>query len=184
MWAFFKGEREWPLQKLTLSRLPAKGGDPLFSDKAVGGGAAPVLRWAWINKLKEHTLSTPSNMAAATPEETVKQIAAAVIETLEDDKAEELLVIDLEGKSSIADQMIIASGRSQRHVAALAEHVTRRIKDDGLGSARVEGLPNADWVLIDTGDIIVHLFRPEVRAFYNLERIWGTEATDHRNSAN
>lgn len=122
-------------------------------------------------------------MAAATPDETVKQIAAAVIETLEDDKAEELLVIDLEGKSSIADQMIIASGRSQRHVAALADHVTRRIKEDGFTRARVEGLPNADWVLIDTGDIIVHIFRPEVRAFYNLERIWGTEATDHRTEA-
>jgi len=134
--------------------------------------------------LKEsHTLSTSPTTAPATPEETVKLIAAAVIETLEDDKAEELLVIDLEGKSSIADQMIIASGRSQRHVAALAEHVTRRIKEDGLGQARVEGLPNADWVLIDTGDIIVHLFRPEVRAFYNLERIWGSDATDHRTSA-
>lgn len=157
---------------------------------------APCRQTSWSRRLacaivhalvqlrESHTLSTPSNRTAATPEETVKHIAAAVIETLEDDKAEELLVIDLEGKSSIADQMIIASGRSQRHVAALAEHVTRRIKEDGLGRARVEGLPNADWVLIDTGDIIVHLFRPEVRAFYNLERIWGADATDHRNSAN
>jgi len=103
-----------------------------------------------------------------------------VIETLEDDKAEELLVIDLEGKTSIADKMIIASGRSARHVSALADHVTQRLKADGLTRMRVEGLPNADWVLIDTGDIIVHLFRPEVRAFYNLERIWGQDAGDHR----
>ncbi|MEO1101379.1 MAG: ribosome silencing factor [Pseudomonadota bacterium] len=99
--------------------------------------------------------------------------------SLEDDKAEELLVIDLEGKSSIADQMIIASGRSARHVASLADHVVRRMKELGTGRARVEGLPNADWVLIDTGDIVVHIFRPEVRAFYNLERIWGEDASSH-----
>lgn len=103
-----------------------------------------------------------------------------MIETLEDDKAEELLVIDLKGKTSIADKMIIASGRSARHVSALADHITQRLRADGLKHLRVEGLPSADWVLIDAGDIIVHLFRPEVRAFYNLERIWGTEASDHR----
>lgn len=76
--------------------------------------------------------------------------------------------------------MIIASGRSARHVAALADHVTQRLKETGLKRIRVEGLPNADWVLIDTGDIVVHIFRPEVRSFYNLERIWGPEAGDHR----
>jgi len=108
-------------------------------------------------------------------------MTAAVIETLEDDKAEELLVIDLTGKTSIADKMIIASGRSARHVSALASHVTQRLKEDGLSSRlRVEGLPNADWVLIDTGDIVIHLFRPEVRAFYNLERIWTEDGSDHR----
>ena len=103
-----------------------------------------------------------------------------MIETLEDDKAEELVVIDLEGKTSIADKMIIASGRSARHVSALADHVTQRLKEDGTTRLRVEGLPNADWVLIDTGDVVIHLFRPEVRSFYNLERIWGTDAGDHR----
>lgn len=75
--------------------------------------------------------------------------------------------------------MIIASGRSQRHVSALADHLTRHLKEEGLGRVRVEGLPNADWVLIDTGDIVVHLFRPEVRGFYNLERIWGSDASGH-----
>lgn len=76
--------------------------------------------------------------------------------------------------------MIIASGRSARHVSALADHLTQRLKADGVGKLSVEGLPSADWVLIDTGDIVIHLFRPEVRAFYNLERIWGTDAGDHR----
>lgn len=120
----------------------------------------------------------PTN-AASEAQASVEQLADAVIASLEDDKAEELLVIDLEGKSSIADQMIIASGRSARHVASLADHVVRRMKELGTGRARVEGLPNADWVLIDTGDIVVHIFRPEVRAFYNLERIWGEDASSH-----
>jgi len=75
--------------------------------------------------------------------------------------------------------MIIASGRSARHVSALADHVLRRLKEGGYGRAKVEGLPNADWVLIDAGDVIVHIFRPEVREFYNLERIWGADATGH-----
>jgi len=85
-------------------------------------------------------------------------------------------VIDLDGKSSVADHMIIASGRSGRHVGALADHLLRKLKETGAGRARVEGLPNADWVLIDAGDVIVHLFRPEVREFYNLERIWGGDS--------
>ena len=89
------------------------------------------------------------------------------------------MVINLEGKSSIADQMIIASGRSARHVSSLADHIIRKLKELGAGRAKVEGLPNADWVLIDTGDIVVHLFRPEVREFYNLERIWGENASAH-----
>lgn len=120
-----------------------------------------------------------STNAASEAQASVEKLAEAVVTSLEDDKAEELLVIDLEGKSSIADQMIIASGRSARHVASLADHVVRRLKQLGTGRARVEGLPNADWVLIDTGDIIVHIFRPEVRAFYNLERIWGEDASSH-----
>lgn len=105
-------------------------------------------------------------------------IAEAVIESLENDKAEDLIVLDLQGKSTIADQMIIASGRSARHVSALADHVARRIKELGGKRVRIEGLSTADWVLIDTGDLIVHLFRPEVREFYNLERIWAGDTTD------
>lgn len=79
--------------------------------------------------------------------------------------------------------MIIASGRSQRHVSALADHLVRKLKDEGLGNPRVEGLPNADWVLIDAGDVIVHIFRPEVREFYNLERIWASDAPRPRPAA-
>ncbi len=90
-------------------------------------------------------------------------------------KAEELVEIDLHGKTSIADTMIIASGRSHRHVAAIAERLLQVLKDRGFGPLRVEGLPAADWVLIDAGDLILHIFRPEVRSFYNLEKMWGAD---------
>lgn len=95
---------------------------------------------------------------------------------LEDDKAENILSIPLAGKSPMADVMIVASGRSARHVSALADHVSRKLKESGAARVRVEGMPNADWVLIDAGDVIVHIFRPEVREFYNLERIWASDA--------
>lgn len=95
-----------------------------------------------------------------------------VINSLEDGKAEEIISIDLKGKTSIADSMIIASGRSTRQVAAIANHLVTNIKKSGRGNARVEGLEKADWVLIDAGDAIIHIFRPEVRSFYNLEKMW------------
>ncbi|MGY6569670.1 MAG: ribosome silencing factor [Salinarimonas sp.] len=95
--------------------------------------------------------------------------------SLEDMKAEDLVEIDLAGKTSIADAMIVATGRSDRHVGAIADRLIKDLKDNGYGTARVEGLPTCDWVLIDTGDVIVHVFRPEVRSFYNLEKMWGAD---------
>ena len=94
---------------------------------------------------------------------------------LDEDKAEAIVTIDLEGKSDVADALVIASGRSQRHVGALADKILRDLKDAGYGKVSVEGLPACDWVLIDGGDVVVHLFRPEVRDFYKLERIWAPE---------
>ncbi len=94
---------------------------------------------------------------------------------LEDMKAEETVEIDLAGKTSIADAMIITSGRSQRHVGSIADKVIQEFKSRGFGNPRVEGMPACDWVLIDGGDILVHIFRPEVRHFYNLEKIWGAD---------
>jgi len=99
-------------------------------------------------------------------------LLALVLRSLEDDQAQEVITIPLEGKSSIADHMVIASGRSTRQVAAIAQKLAERIKQAGGQSPRIEGLPAADWVLIDAGDVVVHLFRPEVRSFYNLERMW------------
>ncbi len=99
-----------------------------------------------------------------------------VLSQLEDDQAQEIVSIPLEGKSSVADYMVIASGRSTRQVAAMAQKLAEKVKQNGYGPARVEGLPAADWVLIDAGDVVVHLFRPEVRSFYNLERMWSFES--------
>lgn len=110
----------------------------------------------------------PAN-AGPSPE----HLHALVMQSLDDDQAQETISIPLAGKSSIADHMVIASGRSSRHVAAMAQKLAERIKKETGHVARIEGLPTADWVLIDAGDVIVHLFRPEVRSFYNLERMWG-----------
>jgi ribosome-associated protein len=98
-----------------------------------------------------------------------------VLDTLDAGKAENVAVIDLRGKTSIGDQMVVASGRSQRHVGAVADQIVRKLKEEGFGRARIEGLPQCDWVLIDAGDVIVHIFRPEVRDFYNLEKMWSAD---------
>lgn len=100
-------------------------------------------------------------------------LLALVLDSLDEDQALDVVSIPLEGKSSIADFMVIASGRSTRQVAAIAMHLAERLKKARHGSPKIEGLPAADWVLIDAGDVVVHLFRPEVRSFYNLERMWG-----------
>lgn len=105
----------------------------------------------------------------------VDELHRHVLSSLDDDQAVELVSIPLAGKSTIADYMVIASGRSSRQVASMAQKLVERIKRETGRTARVEGLPVADWVLIDAGDVIVHLFRPEVRSFYNLERMWAFE---------
>ena len=98
-----------------------------------------------------------------------------ILSRLDDMKAEETVTIDLRGKSSISDYMIVTSGRANRHVGAIAENVAKSLKENGIGAPHVEGMPNCDWVLIDSGDVIVHVFRPEVREFYNLEKMWTSE---------
>lgn len=95
-----------------------------------------------------------------------------VLAKLDDMKAEQTVVIDMRGRSLFADDMVVTSGRSNRHVASVAEAVARSLKEAGHKKVHVEGLTNADWVLIDTGEVTIHVFRPEVREFYNLERLW------------
>lgn len=109
-------------------------------------------------------------------QENSDKILDIVVSTLDDGKADNIVVIDLQGKSSIANQMVIASGTSQRHVASLAEKVQENLKAQGIYSMS-EGEEKADWVLIDAFDVIVHIFKPEVREFYNLEKMWSTIGT-------
>ncbi|WP_092498373.1 ribosome silencing factor [Faunimonas pinastri] len=99
----------------------------------------------------------------------------AVLASLDDSKAEETIAIDITGKSSLGDHMVVTSGRSNRHVGAIADHLIRDLKERGFGPLKVEGLPHCDWVLIDCGEVIVHIFRPEVRSFYNIEKMWMAE---------
>ncbi len=114
----------------------------------------------------------PADSATPLPASEPGSLHALVLQSLDDDQAQDLVSIPLEGKTAIADHMVIASGRSTRQVAAMAQKLAERIKHAGFGHARIEGLPAADWVLVDAGDVIVHIFRPEVRSFYNLERMW------------
>ena len=102
-------------------------------------------------------------------------LSDTILQCLDDAKAEDVVSIDLRGKTSIGDLMIIASGRSHRHVGAIADQLLKKLKDCGFGRARIEGLPHCDWVLIDSGDVIVHIFRPDVREFYNLEKMWSAD---------
>jgi ribosome-associated protein len=102
---------------------------------------------------------------------------STILHRLDDMKAEETITIDLRGKSSLADFMIVTSGRANRHVGAIAENVMKGLSESGIKGVHVEGMPNCDWVLIDSGDVIVHVFRPEVRAFYNLEKMWTPPTT-------
>lgn len=115
--------------------------------------------------------ATPNAQRSADTDQ-VEALHALVLSSLDDDQAVEVVSIPLAGKSSIADHMVVASGKSTRQVASMAQKLAEKIKGEFRRTARVEGLPNADWVLIDAGDVIVHLFRPEVRSFYNLERMW------------
>ncbi|RDJ21931.1 ribosome silencing factor [Bosea caraganae] len=117
---------------------------------------------------------------AAVPGNPSADSVALAVRVLEDMKAEDVTVIDLVGKTSLADAMIIATGRVNRHVASIADSLVEAIKGSGLPSPKVEGMPACDWVLIDTGDLIIHVFRPEVRQFYNLEKMWGADRPHER----
>ncbi|WP_323016011.1 ribosome silencing factor [Devosia sp.] len=116
--------------------------------------------------LPENTVSTPE---APAPQ---RSLIDVILNCLDDAKAEDIVAVDITGKSSLADHMVVASGRSQRHVGAVADQMLKALRDAGYDKPRIEGLPHCDWVLVDAGDVIVHVFRPEVREFYNIEKMW------------
>ncbi len=118
--------------------------------------------------------------AKADPVKAGPDLGKIALTSLEDSKAENIVSIDLAGKTSLADTMIVATGRSSTHVGAIADHIARAWKAAGLRAPRVEGLPHCDWVLIDAYDIIIHVFKPDVRQFYNLEKMWGDDRPHER----
>ncbi len=121
-------------------------------------------------------MSTP--VQASVGADLAADLLDTVLASLDDSKAEDLVTLDIAGKSSLADHMVIVSGRSHRHVGAIADHLLKDLKAAGAGTLTVEGQSTCDWVLIDAGDVIVHIFRPEVRGFYNLEKMWAPETDE------
>ncbi len=136
-------------------------------------GKAPTDKVAGIKAKPAKTpRKTSTEAAALQAQPDADKTLNLILSRLDDMKAEETVTIDLRGKSAFSDYMIVTSGRANRHVGAIAENVTKALKENGIKNIHVEGLPNCDWVLIDSGDVVVHVFRPEVREFYNLERLW------------
>ena len=157
-----------PVEDEKLTRKPTDIAAPELEQPA----KTPKPRTRKTTAAPVTTAEPPPASAGAGPK---PPALLAAVAALEDMKAEDLSLIDLEGKTSIADWMVIASGRSTTQVGAMADKVLRALRDMGAPTPSVEGVPACDWVLIDAGDVILHLFRPEVRAFYNLEQMWGVD---------
>ena len=142
-----------------------------YSAKTIGLRRSPSRlsrRTKTLTRKSTGAKSAPSK--AAIPAEPT--LLSRILTSLDADKAEDIVTVDLAGRSSIADALVIASGRSARHVSAIAEHLARKLKEAGYGTRPVDGLSQGDWVLVDAGDAVVHIFRPEVRAYYDLEGMW------------
>ncbi|MEM6388191.1 MAG: ribosome silencing factor [Pseudomonadota bacterium] len=121
-------------------------------------------------------MSASTNVASKAADKAKTAALDTILHSLDESKAEEVTTIDITGKSAVADHMVVANGRVHRHVNAITDRLLRDLKDAGHGTPKVEGVPANDWVLVDTGDVIVHVFRPEVREFYNLEKLWNAIA--------
>jgi ribosome-associated protein len=149
-----------------------------------GAGSREEGDWELIANIEGKTAAAPANAlikpSAAVKNGVMETMVEMIRDSLDSSKAEDITVIDLAGKTSLADYMVIATGRSDRHVGAIAEHLIQRLKSDGHGTPRVEGMPHCDWVLVDANDVIVHVFRNEVRQFYNLEKMWGGDRPAER----
>lgn len=154
--------------------------DQPYADGSVGNSAAFSLHSEGKLTTAMQNGGAPLSDAKGAEKTAIAAVAdvlATVTEVLDDAKAEDVIIIDIQNKTAIADYMVVASGRSHRHVGAVADQLLRKLKETKV-KAKVEGLESSDWVLIDVGDIIVHLFRPEVREFYALEKMWQMPASE------
>jgi ribosome-associated protein len=158
-----EGQAEACPRSLEISTLSTTGTSSPSTTGETRAEGVPAKRAVRTSKKAAAELAPPPHLV----------LLEKLVGVIDDAKAEEIVSLDLAGKTSLADAMIVASGRSDRHVGAIAERVASSLRDMGLPPPRMEGMTACDWVLIDTGDIIIHLFRPEVRSFYNLEKLWG-----------
>lgn len=159
------------------TRKPAKKAKAPTSTRKASAKKVPAKKAAPkpARKPASKSVRKPAPKKAAAPARAPAQqsdLLKRILVSLDDDKAEDIITIDLEGRSALCDAAVIASGRSSRHVAAMAEHLARRLKEGGYGTRPISGQAQGDWVLVDAGDVIVHLFRPEVREYYDLEGMW------------
>ncbi len=155
----------WPYCPKHGRRRSGRGGSPIRA------GAQRKEQTLSIHVLAARTSRKPKAAPVAVKPRSA-ELLDLVLATLDDAKAEDVVSIDVKDKTSIADHMVVASGRSQRHVGAIADQIEKLLRAKGYSRVKVEGLPQCDWVLVDAGDVIVHLFEPDVRTFYNLERMW------------
>jgi ribosome-associated protein len=169
------------LRTLALTRTKKPAGKKPAAAQSKGAKPAkkvPAKKSAKSVKARKKPVAKKSAVSAKKPAVSARKPAPQsdllrrILASLDDDKAENIVTIDLEGRTALCDAAVIASGRSSRHVGAMAEHLARRLKESGYGTRPVSGQAQGDWVLVDAGDVIVHLFRPEVRDYYDLEGMW------------
>jgi ribosome-associated protein len=167
-------------KKAAAKKAPAKKTAAKKSAVKAGAGKKTAAKKAPARKTAAKKPApkklAPKQQVAAAPAPQWPPLVMEVLKQLDDSKAEQIVTIDVSRKSTVADVMVIASGRSNRHVAAIADQVVERLEQAGKKNLRVEGMPQCDWVLVDAGDVMVHVFRPEVRSFYNLEKLWSEHA--------
>jgi ribosome silencing factor RsfS/YbeB/iojap len=127
--------------------------------------------------------SAATRRSRKTEPSALERLQKIIVGSLDDDKAENIITLDLAGKASFCDRMVIATGLADRQITAMAEHLSEKLHKAGLKRVQVEGAGGADWVLIDAGDIVVHLFKPDARAMYGLERMWGADLDEEQSTA-
>jgi len=156
---------------LTRKKAPAR---PVKGKKSAKVAKAAKVAKKAVKASPKKATKPKSRKAASKPRKAPppSELLKRIVASLEDDKAEAIVAVNLQGRSSLCDAAVNASGRSSRHVMAIAEHLARRLKEEGYGTRPVTGAAQGDWVLVDAGDVIVHVFRPEVRDYYDLEGMW------------